>query len=292
MKQYSKEFLQEPFFEFIKQIEQINFYKSFIKELVEKNQSQLLEQKDLMYKNYGKDNIFTGLNGLSFLNPFNGLIEPLSVYKRTIDDDIDSLKNHYNKQYQWLLAEAYEYYEEFLSKLYAYVGYIDNSFWAMKDFVNISSNEISNKDLNWFKEQSIKPDYIVKQIRKKIPQLVESEKNNFNKIDFKFYITFIEHLRHIIVHKQGITKKEIFVKKMLEKLGVYNKGNYNKKYDDIINIYFKKRGNKDIIVLLDIPKEMGFYSILSPLIENLISFSYMLNHFILLTLESKKLVKN
>lgn len=290
MKQNTKEFLQEPFHNFLKQMEQINYYKSFIKELVEKNHGQLSEKKDKMSKDGGKDNTFTGAIGLSFTNPFNGVHEPLSVHKRTIDNDMESLWYHFNKQYQWLLAEAYEYYEEFLSNLYAHTSYIDNSFLAIKD---ISLDEISNKDLDWFQEQSKNNKKILKQIRLKIPVLNDYEKDNHTKINFKLHITLIENLRHIIVHKSGRTKKELFIEKILEDLGIYNNGKYDKKYDNLINRYIRRVHNIDTIVLLDMPinNTSSHYDRLSPRLEDLISHAYILNHYILLTLQDKKLIK-
>lgn len=293
MKSYTEDFFQEPFNKFIKQIEQINFYKSLIDESVETKYKQLLEQKNMKPKSWTEDDFFTGAVGLSFYNPFNGEYEHLSVYERTINKDIKSLEYHYNKQYQWLLVEAYEAYEKFLSNLYAYTGYIDNSFWTMEDFGKISLNELTNKELHWFIERSKKPNEILKQIRLKIPTLKDYEKDNRIGIDFKLHITLIEKLRHIIVHKSGETKKELFIEKMLKELGVYNNGNYNKEYDELINIYFKKDNNIDTVVLLDIQNSNNYYrhDRFSPRLNDLISYSHMLNHLILSILKDKKLIK-
>lgn len=64
-----------------------------------------------------------------------------------------------NRQYQWLLAEAYEEFEDYLHKVYAYYaycGFIDANFWPLSDYGNIKLSERDSLDFNWYVEQSHK----------------------------------------------------------------------------------------------------------------------------------------
>ena len=83
---------------------------------------------------------------MCFTHPKDGTPYFFGHFKSTIEDRRLSVILHKNKQYQWLLSEAYEEFEDFIEAAYAYAGYADNNFWPLKDYGNISLQDLQNKE--------------------------------------------------------------------------------------------------------------------------------------------------
>jgi len=183
--------------------------------------------------------------------------------KVTIQEQKDRLFHHKNKQYQWLLAEAYEIYADFLESLYACAGYSDNNLWAMSDFGSISCNDINGKDLSFYNVQASKkkdrPKSILNQFRRKFPEIQNVELDNKHGINLQLTLSLIQNFRHIIVHENGIVKdKKVFLKKVLTEACLYNGGNYNEKYLSYINQFFGGGEHANLILLLEKSHETDF----------------------------------
>ena len=139
--------------------------------------------------------------------------EARSIFGRreiSVEDRMKAVVLHKNKQYQWLLVEAYEAFEDYIEDVYAYAGLIDKNLWPCRHFGNISLSELSNKDFNWFRNKidTIRnKDSISNQFRKVFSNIEEIETKNELNINLKLTIVLIENLRHIIVHKGGMRKK-------------------------------------------------------------------------------------
>lgn len=145
---------------------------------------------------------------MSSWNIKTGRRETVGHTSYSFEDLVKTARQHHNKQYQWLLVEAYEAFEDYISEIHAYVGYKDHTFWYAKYFGDISIDELKNKDLKFFKDcvkrDNKKPESIYTHFRKKMPLIELFEKNNSKNIDYKFKIMLISKLRHKIVHARGI----------------------------------------------------------------------------------------
>lgn len=165
---------------------------------------------------------------------------------------------HKNKQYQWLLSEAYEEFEDCLERLYAYAGYTDNNFWPLRDFGNISLNELSQKPYEWFEEQASNkkdaPSSIINKFRNTYGGLKITEVKNAFGVNLYLAITLVEFLRHIIVHRGWVVNdKEKFKERILKKCGLFNSGNPSQDHADFIDQFFGTGEYENTIVLLEIP---------------------------------------
>lgn len=227
------EIIREPFNVFSAKLTDINFYKSFIESKVKDLKEKNLEQQKIK-SNIQIDNYFIHSSNYTCYSPYDGIIRVLGNKADTVESRMQTIEYHYSKQCQWLLVEAYEDYERYLKNLYAYIGYIDNSFWRASDFGNISIDEIQGKDILWFRNHhNKKTNEILKQIRKKIPEIVNTEKITGNELRVPLNLTtiIIEQLRHLIVHSNGITEnKREFIEKIIKKSGLFR----NERYDPII----------------------------------------------------------
>jgi hypothetical protein len=177
-------------------------------------------------------------HSFSFRNAQNGEDCRFSYIERSLDETIIDLFLHKNRQYQWLFAEAYEAFEDFIENAYAFAGYNDNNFWPLSDFGNISLPELNGKDYQWFIDQVVKkkgkPRSILNHFNSKLPQMMRVVENNKLGINLKLAIILIEKLRHQIVHAKGRVSKYL-IKKNLSKT-YWKKRGYTIKVSQIVNI--------------------------------------------------------
>jgi len=186
--------------------------------------------------------------------------------KSSLKDMRKAVVLHKNKQYQWLLAEAYEDFKDFIENSYAFAGHIDKNLWPLNDFGRISLTELKEKDFEWFRKRArIKrdvPQSIINRFRDIFPDISRLETENKLGINLRLAVALIESLRHIIVHKSGIVSdKQKFIEDVLKKSGLYNNGKYKDEHKVFIKSFFGARNYKNVVVLLEagIKPEIPFY---------------------------------
>jgi hypothetical protein len=169
---------------------------------------------------------------------------------------------HKNKQYQWLLSEAYEEYEDFIEGAYAYCGMKDISFWPLRDYGHITFSELKTKDFTWHvaksRHKKDKPHSILSQFRNKFTNLVEIEKNNKLQVNLKLAVTLIEQLRHIIVHNGGkVASRSNFVDSVTRKCGLYNNGKPKDDHVKFIEQFFGENEYDNMVTIVEIPTHIS-----------------------------------
>ncbi len=259
--------IENLFQKFSQKIHEINIYK---KNTFDSKNNYLQR----LYKQKSVDNLdnFFSLTNFIYTNIISQNKSSLGFDEKSVNELIESIEYHHNKQYQWFLVEAYELYEKFLEDLYVIVGFYDNGFWSSQDFGNIAINEISTKDKEWFKERvkykKEKPYSIIKQLRKKLPNMKEYEegrdifingiqayREEKYKVNYKFYMAFISELRHCIVHDRGyIENKDKFLEKILKDIGLSSKKD---EYFEHINPFFGIGKYENLICLNELMIEQN-----------------------------------
>ncbi|MFA6196564.1 MAG: hypothetical protein WC656_07950 [Sulfurimonas sp.] len=244
---------------FTDKLVEITNYKYFIDKVSNQTLESHLKQLD-SFKNgdYGDTEKYGDTIGFNSMSSWNIMTDyPISVghTSYSFEDLVKTTRLHHNKQYQWLLVEAYEAFEDYLSRLYAYVGYKDNTFWFAKDFGDISIDELKIKDLKWFENRvenkEKKPESIYIHFRKKMPLIELFEKNNPQNIDYKFKILLISKLRHQIVHTKGtISDIDKFTEKILKPFS-QEKQEIKQEYKDDIFYFLREEDSKYHVWLLD-----------------------------------------
>lgn len=153
----------------------------------------------------------TSVNALYFYNLFDGLATPIGGNQNTYDDMIRITVEHHNRQYKWVLVEAYEYFEDLIENLFSFLVYIDRSELTVKEreILGEMPNDISLNDF-YAKLNNLRilkdPEKLLNRIRNYFPEIIEIEnKNGVNK-HVRFEITMISKFRHVIVHQRGKIK--------------------------------------------------------------------------------------
>lgn len=133
------------------------------------------------------------VNLFSFYNPYTGIILPYFHKAVTHQETAQLVHLHKNKQYQWLLVEAYELFEDFVVSLYEFIRAESALFRLGKD-AGLPTSELKKK-----------VPQIIDMLRKKLPELARMEVENQTVINLRLHVCMAEKFRHVIVHKNGKT---------------------------------------------------------------------------------------
>lgn len=202
-------------------------------------------------------------------------------------EHLQILQMQHNRQYQWLLAEAYEAFEDFLERLYAYCGYVDNDFWTTKSFKGKSADEISRLDFDWFLKEAErgKLEDKLTRVKTKIPSLTQilaiRKREDPLNVDYEFTAILISKLRHKIVHAHGYANKQEFIESRLEEYPLASIPEAKKRsYIGTMNSLFGNGQHENLIALLELHdhrQPMIFVDRLSDLLARLTSYAMLLH---------------
>jgi len=242
---------------FCEKMAEIALYQSAVKDPANKRITSLIEYKNRMKDNPDLLELSRSRHKMTFYDAKTGYLRSYGYREKTIDDQILQIKLHQNKQYCWLLAEAYEEFEDFLEAAYAFMGFKDQDNWPLRDYGNITIPELSSKDFEWYLEKSKNkkdvPSSILNHFRANYPNLAKVETNNRLRVNLKLAIVLIAFLRHIIVHKGGIVDNRAdFTKLVLTKVGLFNNGEPNPEYLSFIEQHFGGGKYENNILLLEV----------------------------------------
>ncbi len=246
------------------EVASVHAYISTIRREAETEFHRLVEQKiHLQALNLPKHQI-VGMGNHVFRTASNGEYFFYDFRDYTIDSLMESLVNRTNRQYQWLLAEVYELFEDFLEKAYAAAAIINKDLWPLRDYGSITFDAIDTVNFDFLLKQARakkgKPQSLLNPLRMRLPMLKRFETVNSLDTDLWFAINFVEKLRHHIVHTKGlISSKADFVEQLLKKCGAYNNGRPDQRYLELIDNYVRPMAAAHYVRLLEFPLENKDY---------------------------------
>lgn len=172
---------------------QLHLYQRATKELAKKELENLYKYQKSLGQTPELEKFSYSNHKMAFRRAIDGKHIFFGRTKLSIKNHQLSVILHKNKQYQWLLLEAYEEFEDCLEKLYAYAGYVDHNFWPLKDFGNISLNELTHKPFEWFEQQASNkkdaPSSIINKFRNTYDSIKTVETNNALGVNLYLAIT-------------------------------------------------------------------------------------------------------
>ena len=242
---------------FSERLTDICLYQRAAEDTAKKELEQLNIYAEQLSNNSSLESLSFSANAMYFYDLHTGAARPYGFRKSSVEDRARQVVLQKNKQYCWLLTEAYEEFEDFLESIYAYIGMNDNAAWLMSDFGNISISEISNKNYEWYLERAKNkkdiPQSILTRLRLLYPSIVDIETNNKLNVNLKVAIELIAKLRHIIVHKGGVVgDRNAFLESVLKTSGIWNNGKYSPGYKDFVEKFFGRGDFQNVISLLEI----------------------------------------
>lgn len=249
--------VQQVFDLYSSKMTQILLYQRAMQKLAKQELKKLHEFAESLGNNPDLNELSLSHQNMSFRSAKSGENHFFGSITSSIEDRRLAVVLHKNKQYQWLLAEAYEEFADFLENLYSSIGFENNNFWPLRDYGNVVLSELAIKDYEWFQKQAQKkkdvPSSILNRFREHVPSIQNIEANNELGVNLRLAVTLVEYLRHVIVHKGGyVTDKDEFVKLVLQKSGLYNNGNYEENHLDLVRSFFGENEYENTILLIEI----------------------------------------
>lgn len=176
--------------------------------------------------------------------------------KLSAEDRVRMVGERKNREYCWLLVEAYEEFEDYLERVYAFLGKQNPEAWPLADFGNVRLSELEAKDFAWHLEtvkrkHRQRPKEILKRLRALYPDLEVVERTNQLGVNLRVALELIESLRHKVVHARGeVADLEKFTKGVLKRCGLWNEGKPNEDHRTFVKHYFRSHADKGHIVTL------------------------------------------
>lgn len=170
-------------------------------------------------RQHDNKNFLSAGHNMSFVDPRTNEHIFYDFRYITVDEDKTQSLLKKNREYQFLIMDAYEQFEDAIEEIYAYLGMNDINFWPLQEFGDIKCNEITFKDFNYFKERAAKRKGGAISIAKKLITYFSCNENIYG-IDLETGIIFIEKMRHVIVHNRGkVTSIKDFIEKIVKETG-------------------------------------------------------------------------
>lgn len=244
--------------EFLSNIAEVELISRQVKSSTDKEFESMAKNHQSLIEN-GLERHSSSLHNMVFHSLTNG--EPIFYDHMTLDYErrVKDLINRRNKHYLWLLAEAFEYFEDLVELMYAHIGHKEPSAWPKKETKGETSASLAAKPFEWFHEKSVSSTKLstkLECIRKRFPALATTEKSNHFGIDFRFTICLIEMLRHIVVHNGGrVLDFQKFVARTFEQAGMANNGNYDPLKLQQINNFIAHDGSMHRITMLEVRQQ-------------------------------------
>ena len=212
-------------------------------------------------------------------NPYTGSTLEIGNSAIDLEEKIRLCNTLKNKQYQWVITEAYELLEDYIEAIYVYIVCVRNDLWSSSDFGKVEDDEIGKREVYYrlLKAKSNPSKKITKIFRNKIPGFKEIETNNKIGKNYRFNIKLIELLRHTIVHNSGrFNDTEKFINKVLDESEINGKKRVIG--ERAVRSYITKVQEEDIVMLLERPSEIlgsfgGYFNRAKFLLSDILEYS-------------------
>jgi hypothetical protein len=211
-----------------------------VKSLVEREFIRLKKQKDQLSESE------LNINPVAHSFVFRDMAQCQPVFYKSHelshDQLISALTVSHNRQYQWLLAECYELFEDFLIDAYGCAAAINAAFWDPKNLKDVIG--FAGKNADWWVNQArmLKSTPSAKTIlerMRQMPGVREIEQRNAHEVNYKLVLLMIDRMRHLIVHERGqVVSVEEFATNILSDAGVLSGGKPKPKDLAFIKQYF------------------------------------------------------
>lgn len=220
---------------------------------------RLLENRKRLV-DQGLEDLSSSHHNMSFRSLSTGEHIFYHARSRTSEEIRVDLLIHQNKQYQWLLAEGYEAFEDYVEFVYAVGGILHEPLWRPAELLKLKAAWGSNPSLDAYKEWAANPRYTgdvlskMERFRSTFPGMSAVEADSPHYPNPKFQLALIEMLRHVVVHNSGRVKnKDAFVQRIFARSGASPTGVEGPAMLGQIREFLGERNGEIFVHLLDIP---------------------------------------
>ena len=265
---------------------EIQLFRTVVKDSAKEEFARFSKFADQDVESNSEISPFVSSQVMLFQDLRTGHIKRYGFSQSTAEHRRDLIAKHKNRQYGWLLVEAYEEFEDFLERIYAYIGKSDRNAWPLEDFGRVKLPELDERSFEWYlhtvrRKYGLKHNELLNRIRDLYPDLRSVEEKNICHVNLRVAIELIANLRHRIVHSRGnVNDLDAFVKQILMNCGLWNNGNPNPELRQFIEMFIHNHSEESIVFLSErraAPSEIPldiYYDKWGYLIEYLIAYAY------------------
>ena len=278
-----KTFVQEEFDKLLEKIISADVYKRQTEKIFEHQETRLIAHHQQL-----PDWINREEHGPAYFvrykSPSTGDETTITTKTYKLDDQLELNTLHKLKTYQWLLAEAYEVFEDFIERVYADCGVRGSNLWVRpSDWKHDGSKDL-NHYYNPRRKGSGTPFLQLKAFRERSAHFRENEVRKGKHYRVQFVL--IEKLRHLIVHEGG------YCNDFNSFMGLIQKeldGTSIKGVRSHVESYFIPHRGAKLIDLLELPVEGGAGALIGVYQDSMAGFFKTLIEYALLIKESIEL---
>ena len=227
---------------------------------------------------------------------FRSLAEGQTIFYRALSRDSKKLRSdllvHQNKQYQWLLADAYEWFEDYIEFAYAAGGRAVPTLWRPSEQQRLREAHGTTPTLGAYSEFSANSRETsdvhskLNRFRTVFREFRAAEEKNPNYRSTRFVLVLVEMLRHVIVHNSGrVRDKQVFIQKTLSRAGTSLTGKDGSVFAAQINDFLATLDGESVVHLLDAKKTEvpgAYVSRIGVLLDLLLEYANFIHSEILL----------
>jgi hypothetical protein len=215
-------------------------------------QLKSLNEQEVLRKSYKRDESTTqSIHNMSFIDPRNGNRIFYDSRRLTAVERMTQVVLKKNMEYQFLIMEAYEIFEDAIESIYAFLGKKDINFWPLAEFGSKKYNEINDLSFEFYAARAEKRKGGAILIAKTLIDYFECD-CDVNMVSLKQSIIFIEKIRHVTVHRRGIViDKKSFFEIVAKDCGKYNNGNIDSEFLEYMNVFFGSGEYENMINIIE-----------------------------------------
>jgi len=243
---------------FRQRIAEIELYRSVVKETTRAVVARLDEMARDEAGQSGDVLPPFSVKSMLFRDPESGEYIRYAAAVSSVEDRAQQVVRQQNRQYGWLLVEAYEEFEDFLERTYAWLGRHDWQSWRLREFGNIRYAELPDKSFSWYLDAvrgqfGQRPAAILARLRDLYPRLGEIEARNKLDRNLCLSVELIANLRQAIVHARGrVSDRSGFVDRVLMKCGLWNNGKPKAEHRAAVGKYLSPGADDCVVSLLEV----------------------------------------
>lgn len=253
--------IDEIFEVFCNRVAEVELFRKVVKETTQKEIARFRElaRADAESPLHEGLSHFMSSQRMSFCDPETAYLEPYGFNESRVEDRLQQLIRHQNRQYGWLLVEAYEEFEDFLRRTYAWLGKHDWRAWRLGEFGNIRYEELQSKPFDWYLD-AVKskfgrdPTAILDRLRDLDPDFASTEARNKCRRNLRLSIELIANLRHKVVHARAqVSDRSGFIEQVLKNSGAWCNGEPKAEDLELVETYLSPDPDDCFVRLLEVP---------------------------------------
>ena len=275
--------VQEEFEKFLEKITNADVYKRVTADIFHERETMLVKRHEQLPHWVDKED-YGPYYYVRYSSP--STLEEVTIRTKTykLDDQIELNTLHKLKTYQWLLADAYEAFEDFIEVVYADCGVRGSNIWVRpENWQHDGSKNLS--DYTKPRQKGSSTPYIqLNAFRKQSEHFRTHEIRGGN--NYRIFFILIEKFRHLIVHEGGYCSN---FKNLMKKVQRDSSGVSFKEIRSTFEAYLIPHRGAKLIDLLEYPVEDGPNTVIGSYHDTMSFFFKTLIEYALLVKESVEL---